>query len=226
MVHSSDRAGANAENAGSGKDALAGRRESILRGAREVFARKGIAATMTDVALAANVSQGLAYRYFKDKDAIVAALVTDAVEAGRGAVKRISESRESAGMRLDVLISSMLESRRTHPEIFQLLQQLRDGSFSQEIRAQVREQGELFYKVLRRLIVEGQSMGEVAEGDPDQLAVALVACLDGLSSLALHEPERASRHFPAGEIVRRMLKPPVRQQSRGAPRKGERKERT
>lgn len=37
-------------------------RTNILEGARRAFARKGQAATMADVAQAAGVSQGLAYR--------------------------------------------------------------------------------------------------------------------------------------------------------------------
>ncbi len=45
-------------------------RANILEGARRVFARKGKAATMADVAEAAGVSQGLAYRYFASKQEI------------------------------------------------------------------------------------------------------------------------------------------------------------
>ena len=55
-------------------------RARIVAGARAVFARKGLAATMADVAASAGVSQGLPYRYFSDKDALVRALVTEAVQ--------------------------------------------------------------------------------------------------------------------------------------------------
>jgi AcrR family transcriptional regulator len=55
-------------------------RARILAGARVAFARKGMAATMADVAVSAGVSQGLPYRYFADKDTLVRALVTEAVQ--------------------------------------------------------------------------------------------------------------------------------------------------
>ena len=52
----------------------------ILAGARTAFARKGMAATMADVAAAAGVSQGLPYRYFSDKNGLVRARVAEAVQ--------------------------------------------------------------------------------------------------------------------------------------------------
>ena len=42
----------------------------ILDAARRVFARKGLGATISDIAEEAGVSQGLAYRYFSSKEAI------------------------------------------------------------------------------------------------------------------------------------------------------------
>lgn len=55
-------------------------RTNILEGARRAFARKGQAATMADVAQAAGVSQGLAYRYFASKEQLVNELVAHALE--------------------------------------------------------------------------------------------------------------------------------------------------
>src|SRR5258708_8598648 len=54
-------------------------RAKILDGARKVFARKGMAATMAEVAAEASVSQGLAYRYFASKEAIFHLLVDPAL---------------------------------------------------------------------------------------------------------------------------------------------------
>jgi len=45
-------------------------RAKILESARSVFARKGMEATITDIAAEAQISLGLAYRYFADKEAI------------------------------------------------------------------------------------------------------------------------------------------------------------
>ena len=57
-----------------------GRREAILRAARTVFARKGLAAAkISDIAAAAAVSYGLVYHYFPSKEAVYTALVETAV---------------------------------------------------------------------------------------------------------------------------------------------------
>ena len=57
-------------------------RANILDSARLTFARKGPKATIDDIAKAANVSHGLAYRYFPNKDALFQALVDEAIQAG------------------------------------------------------------------------------------------------------------------------------------------------
>ena len=49
-------------------------RTHILEAAKRVFARKGPAATMDDIAAESSVSHGLAYRYFANKEAIFSAL--------------------------------------------------------------------------------------------------------------------------------------------------------
>ena len=54
-------------------------RTKILASARSVFARKGMEATITDIAAEAQISLGLAYRYFADKEAIFSELVKQTV---------------------------------------------------------------------------------------------------------------------------------------------------
>ncbi|HXL92366.1 MAG TPA: helix-turn-helix domain-containing protein [Streptosporangiaceae bacterium] len=64
------------------------RRREILDAARTLFAERGFHATTTrDLAAAADINDALIYRYFPDKQAILAALVDEAV-AVFGAVPR------------------------------------------------------------------------------------------------------------------------------------------
>src|SRR5690348_8540811 len=99
-------------------------REKILEGARKAFARKGRAATMADVAAAAGVSQGLAYRYFADKETLFRALVEQFMQPSLSAMEHLLEGSGMPGKRLDSLISMLVEGRREHPEFFQLLYQV------------------------------------------------------------------------------------------------------
>jgi AcrR family transcriptional regulator len=183
-------------------------RTRILDAARKVFARKGIAATMADVAAAAEVSQGLAYRYFASKEEIFHVLVEQSVQSGIAEIRRIPKMPGTPMERLAFLVSMAWEGRREHPEIYQLLYQVLDNeAMSGDIRELIGSQGQAYQDVMRQLIVEGQATGEAAGGDPDQLMIVVLACLDGLSRLALREPERVKKHFPDTQIILRIFKP-------------------
>ncbi|MGG1290290.1 TetR/AcrR family transcriptional regulator [Bacillus smithii] len=179
-------------------------RAKILNGARKVFARKGWAATMADVAEAAEVSQGLAYRYFANKEAIFRELVENSLQSGLAMMQHILEMPGTPREKLDFLISRVLANKRERIEFYQLIvQAFNNEATPDDICKLLRRQGQTFQNVVRQLIVEGQANGEFAEGDPDQLVMAVIACLDGLSRLALRNPE----HFPDTRIILRMLKP-------------------
>ncbi len=163
---------------------------------------------MADVAAEASVSQGLAYRYFASKEAIFHELVEQAVQSGIAGIQRIPKMPGTPGERLGFLVSVAWEGRREYPEIYQLMYQvLDDEATSGDIRELIGRQGQTYQDVLRQLIVEGQAAGEIAGGDPDQLVIVFLACLDGLSRLALREPEWVKKHFPETEIILRIFKP-------------------
>ena len=180
----------------------------------KAFARKGMAATMAEVAAAAGVSQGLAYRYFANKEAIVNALVEQAVQSGIAALPHILEIPGTPGERLDRLFSGLVEVRREHPEFYQLLYQMPSGDVAPDhLRELLARQSQAFQDGLRQLIVEGQATGEVAQGDPDQLVTAVMAYLDGLTRLVVYDPERFKEHFPDAGMILRLLKPSADQKS-------------
>ena len=55
-------------------------RQRILEAAREVFAERGIAATLDDVAIRAGVGVGTVYRRFPDKEALLSAVFLDVLD--------------------------------------------------------------------------------------------------------------------------------------------------
>lgn len=182
-------------------------RARILAGARAAFARKGMAATMTDVAAAAGVSQGLAYRYFSDKDDLVRALVAEAVQQADAGGSPLALPG-SAAERLRRLITIMVDSRRAEPELFLLFQHVAsDPATPRDLLELIRARGLAMTQAMRQLVIEAQAAGEAAQDDPDQLVTAVLACLDGLgrTALAVDRPGQAARHFPSAEIITRML---------------------
>ncbi len=182
-------------------------RVKILEAAWKVFARKGRAMTMADIATAADVSYGLAYRYFASKEAILYALIEHSLQSRDAGFQRFQEIPGTPGERLDFLISRLVEARRDRPEFSQLFyQMLSDEATPRDLREQALRYGLAFQDLLRQLIVEGQATGEVTEADPDQLVTAVLASLDGLARLSVINPERFQQHFPDARIILRMLR--------------------
>lgn len=183
-------------------------RARILAGARTAFARRGPAATMADVATAAGVSQGLPYRYFRDKAELIRALVAEVV-GHAGAAPDDGPRAATAGDRLRRLVTDLVEARRAQPEIFALLDPIvRDQTTPPELLELVAARGREVVATLRELVVAAQVDGEVAPDDPDQLVVALMACLDGLTRFVAAYPDQALTDFPDPAIVMRLFAPP------------------
>jgi AcrR family transcriptional regulator len=180
-------------------------RARILAGARAAFARKGMAATMADVAVSAGVSQGLPYRYFADKDALVRALVTEAVQQADAEGSPLA-APGSAAARLHGLVAGLVAARQAQPELFLLLQHVvSDPATPPDLLELIQARGRAVAGAMRQLITEAQAAGEAAPDDPDQLVTAVMACLDGLGRPSLGGPGQAVRHFPAAHIIARML---------------------
>lgn len=186
-----------------------GQRANILAGARRAFARKGQAATMADVAQAAGVSQGLAYRYFASKEQIYRELVEQALEQAAQALAPSEGAHPlTAGEQLGLLITRLVEHRRDHLEAFQLLDQaFSSGKAPPDLAALVLRHREQFFGRLRWLIASGQADGTVASGDPDQLVIAVSATLEGLTRVGLQFPEQFQRLCPEPAILLRMFRP-------------------
>jgi AcrR family transcriptional regulator len=179
----------------------------ILEGARKAFTRKGWAATMTDVAAASEVSQGLAYRYFANKEVLVRTLIEQAIQDGPTRLQRFLERPGTPGERLAFLVSWVVDSRSEHPDLYQLLDQVcSDEATPSDLRELIYNQIYAFLDVLRQLVIEGQASGEVAADDPDQLVTAVIACL-GFTRWALRDSEQVKKRIPDARIILRVLKP-------------------
>src|ERR1700722_17815337 len=92
----------------------------ILEAARRVFARKGLGATVSDIAKEAGVSQGLAYRYFPSKEAIFPTLLRQMLQSEE--VDKFSdEAGKTPRERLERFVSKTIRFRREHPEFYRFV---------------------------------------------------------------------------------------------------------
>jgi AcrR family transcriptional regulator len=185
--------------------------QKILDAATQVFAAKGAAATMADIAANAGVSQGLAYHYFASKEEIFATLIKQVAEAGGGPAQRIRQIQGTPGQRFALLITYMLENNRQNPGMAQIMYNaLEDETTPADLKAVIQRNGKAIQDVMRQLIVEGQATGEIVRDDPDQLLVALLACINGLMKRAtMLDSKDANSHFPDARIILRMFNPEI-----------------
>lgn len=182
-------------------------RAKILETARKVFARKGIGATMTDIATTAEISQGLAYRYFDSKEALYYELVEATAQYGLAVVQRVRAMPGTPGSKLEYVLINLFGNRIEIYEHYQLsFQALNDETTPEALRDLLRRQAEGLQDTMRDLVVEGQATGEIYAGDPDQLLIAILAYFEGISRTALRQNDQPNPHFPDPRIMLRMIK--------------------
>ncbi|HLV98848.1 MAG TPA: TetR/AcrR family transcriptional regulator [Ktedonobacterales bacterium] len=187
------------------------RKEQVLQAAAGVFARRGLADTkIVDIAAAAGVSHGLAYRYFHTKEEVFAELV----ERSLNGVSRISEAAlEQPGTPWEKLLwitRETLSGMYRRPEYtLVVLHALTNEAVPSEVRQLAMRQSEVMTRAIMRLIREGQATGQVVSGDPVQLAWLYQSCILGLAvggNLTGLVPGAAKPPLPDAEMVLRILK--------------------
>jgi AcrR family transcriptional regulator len=184
------------------------RREQILQAALQVFARKGLAATkISDIAVAAQLSHGLIYHYFKSKDEIFTVLATEALETSTNIIIYAANLPGTPWERLKAMTESIVPTayQGIGPYYFLIVIQ---AFTSEAVPTQVKElaarQFSVYTEHLVTLIREGQQVGEVVEGDPLQLAVSYTSMIQGLVIMKTLGGE--GLQLPTPGMVLRLLK--------------------
>ena len=181
------------------------RKEQILNISAKVFATKGLASTkVDDLAVAAGVSQGLLYRYFTDKEDVFIALLDRAIT---GVIERTQSSINQTGTPLEKLrwlTEQFLQGISENPDSFQLFSQAM--ALSKKVHETIRKL-ETLVKILHELITEGQTAGEIAKRDPEQLVMLYLSCLYGLAAGTSFHSRALNDHFPHADAVLQIFKP-------------------
>jgi AcrR family transcriptional regulator len=166
------------------------RRAQIIDAARRVIAELGLtAATVREIADAADVRPGTITHHFTSTEALLSEVLRSESDRFAGAVEAAIAGRASAMAGLRAIGDVMLDDRpevREHWRIWLHFwcRASNDGPLAE---AQARRY-ERSRDLVRRLISEGVERGELAAADPDSAATAIVALVDGLAIQAFLEP--------------------------------------
>jgi AcrR family transcriptional regulator len=180
------------------------RRQSVLRAARHVFARKGfMAAKISDIAAEAGISHGLIHHYFPGKDALFAAVVEETVQGWETLFTQVRHESGTPWERLVSLCSQMVQGVYDEPSyLLVVVHAFTEGS-PRAVRDALERYDRQIREHLATLIEEGQRTGAVAPGVPEELARALIALVQGLAISRVVNP---SGPRPLIDIVLRILK--------------------
>ncbi len=188
------------------------RREGILRAALAVFAGKGLAAAkISDVARAAGLSHGLVYHYFESKEAIYAALVEELFARVSADLDAIAGAGGGPLARIRGFIEHRLARLAVEPEMFRLVVQayLHPDAIPPSTRDVLQHFAGRCLLVMATAIREGQARGELVPGDPEALAAALFATMNGIAMSQLIELD-VPRVVPSVDVVLGLLVHPAR----------------
>lgn len=169
------------------------RREAIIDAAIRLFGRKGFESTRAEeIAAAAKIAKGTVYLYFKNKEAIYVAAVTQAVRELQAAIAERSAGAGSFRERISAAIRVRLEFWPEHEGIYRLL--LTVGREA-KLRRQTNEVLRNAHAGLLAIFAEGVSAGEIEPQNFDPLAWATLDLIRGaterrMDKLSMSTPQQ------------------------------------
>ena len=131
-------------------------RQRILHAAAEVFTQRGLDATLDDVAREAGVGVGTVYRRFPDKEALVAELFADRIDA----MVVVAEQALAAPDAWQALVSYLEYAAETMASDVGFRQLMMFATYGRDRVAYAREQ---MRPVITKLVERAQAAGELRE---------------------------------------------------------------
>ncbi|HEY6868918.1 MAG TPA: TetR/AcrR family transcriptional regulator [Novosphingobium sp.] len=181
-------------------------RQRVLEATAELFRTNGYLATsMRDIAGALGMKSGSLYYYYDSKEALLAAILNDAIDAHISAMKAALEAlpagasaRQKFDAAVEVSVKMIWASGDMAVASTQTLSFLQEPEYSEQVRHR-----QAYNQFWRDLIEEGKRNGEIRKDFPD--AVASMVIVGALTFVAeWYDPQRATTH-EIGALFSRLL---------------------
>ncbi len=155
---------------------------AIKQAALELFAHKGYHSTsISQIAKAAGVSKGLMYNYFEGKEALLEAILNDALSAGSHIMEKYLGEDGSPRERLDHLISATFQWVKNNLPYWKLMGALAfQSDIMERFEPILKQKTEEMFSMLEVLFEE---MGSAA---PKEDALLFGAMMDGVCMHYMH----------------------------------------
>jgi AcrR family transcriptional regulator len=161
------------------------RRAQILQAAAAVYARQGIdGARMDDIVAEAGLSKGTLYWYFDSKDDITVALVEEVISGEFAQLRQLVDADGTVIERLERFFDMHTAILQSNPLLGKLgIEFYSIAGKLDKVHELVRQYYEEFVAVALALVRQGEERGELRIERPRELAVNLVALVEGSTLL-------------------------------------------
>lgn len=179
-------------------------RDTILQASLLLFVRRGFGSTkISDIAGAADISQGLLYHYFANKDEILLALLTNALPRLEAAAAALLASPQPAGDKLKLALVELFRGIKEREEtgLYHLLvaQVSASEAMPPAVRTLLDRHARTPYRLIAKLIEQGQSEGTVRPMSPKDGAALFWSLVKGVA--IHHAVHGTTLGWPAAESV-------------------------
>jgi TetR/AcrR family transcriptional regulator, cholesterol catabolism regulator len=153
------------------------KKREILHAASRVFRRRGLQSTgMRDIATELDMAVGNLYYYFKDKEALLAFVQEDTLEALLELAARVRDQKLRANGRLFMLIEEHVVL--LNEEIPGSLAHLEVEALTEPWRRRVQDRRDAYERAFREIIEEGIATGVFRQTDPKVSAMAILGAVN------------------------------------------------
>jgi TetR/AcrR family transcriptional regulator len=154
------------------------RRRRILDAAEAVFSARGYhEASVSEIAIRADLAAGTIYLYFRDKADLYGSVIVEKMNEIVNRVETALKSDASAKVSLRAAVQALFayhESNRPFFELFLHQQQIARSPLNVGHRKEMAELKHRNLTSIERCVVRGQQNGELKPGDPHLYAVAFL----------------------------------------------------
>ncbi len=180
------------------------RKKMIMDAAVHLFSSKGFFATkIKDIAVEAQMAQGLVYHYYKSKDDVYYDVLHNAFEKMNEAVEGLKQLDVPAEKKIRMAIRELIKTIDISDNFNQTVRIIASATNStaipEKVKALLSENRDISYRIMAAIFEEGQRDGSVVGGDPYELAVAFWSFINGL---AVYKATRLENfRMPSPEIL-------------------------
>jgi AcrR family transcriptional regulator len=182
-------------------------KEKIIAAGLQLFASKGLAATsIQDIAALAGISTGLMYHYYESKEDLFHELAETAVDSATESTLLIFDSDQSPAEKFKAFSKEVIGEIGRADWMSQLYLLMIHYMLEVAIPAKasaIQERAFAPLESVKRTILEGQALGEIKPGDPEEMAVIYFAAIQGLAIYRLTMGDRFI--LPGADLLNRLV---------------------